>query len=175
MQPNRTWTTADNNAYEVKKAVTMATMLSGRYITDHRARHWSKQNPRGLCHLCLAASKSQDSALSTHSLPLGSLEHLLLECPELSHQRERVRILWMKYTSDKPLIRKLTLGFDNVALEIWLPEMQLLLDPSACPSIIQAAQDYGSGIYVHLFYLSRTWCHALHTRRLKILKLLNIV
>ena len=175
MQPHRIWTTADNSAYEVKKAVTMATMLSGRYITDHRARHWSKQNPHGLCHLCLAASKSHDSAMSNHSLPLGSLEHLLLECPELFQQRERVRLLWTNYTSDKPLIRKLTVGSEDASLQTWLPNMQLLLDPSACPLIIQAAQEYGPGIYVHLYYLSRTWCHALHTRRIKILKLLNII
>ena len=150
-------------------------MLSGRYITDHRARHWSKTNDKGLCHLCLAASRSHDSSLSESLVPIGSLEHLLLECPEISQTRERLKLLWTNYTSDKPLIRKLILGDTDIPSANWLPDIQLLLDPTTCTEIIKAAQEYGSGIYTHIFYLSRTWCHSLHTRRVKLLKLLNIL
>ena len=60
--------------------------------------------------------QSHDSAMSNYSLPLGSLEQLLLECPELFQQRERVRLLWTSYTSDKPLIRKLTVGSEEASL-----------------------------------------------------------
>ena len=50
------WTMAES-PFEVKKACTVASMLSGRYITDHRARHWSSANPSGLCQLCLITDK----------------------------------------------------------------------------------------------------------------------
>ena len=170
-QPHLLWTSPDNN-YEVKKAVTVGTMLSGRYVTDHRTRHWSKTNPNGLCHLCLATSKRDDCSTPIH-IPLGSLEHLLLECQELEDARSNARLLWVKYTEDKPKIRELVSGVEHE--EKWVPDMQLLLDPTVCPSVIIAAQQIGTGIYCHLLYLSRTWYHMLHTRRMKLLKLLNVV
>ena len=81
---------------------------------------------------------------------------------------------WVKYTEHKPKIRELVSGGVEHE-EKWVPDMQLLLDPTVCPSVIIAAQQNGTGIYCHLLYLSRTWCHMLHTRRMKLLKLLNVV
>ena len=54
------WEMAENG-YEVEKALTVCTMLSGRYATDYHARHWSQVNTKGYCQLCLAASHSEDS------------------------------------------------------------------------------------------------------------------
>ena len=45
--------------------------------------------------------------------------------------------------------------------------MQFLLDCSAIPEVIHAAQIYGEKVYRDLFYLSRTWCFALHRERMK--------
>ena len=176
-QPHPIWT-APENSYEITKAVTVASMLSGRYVTDHRARHWSQTNPDGFCHLCLAGNKAQDDQPSHASLlPVGSLSHLLLECPNLQQPRDAVKLLWNNYTLDKPIIRGLVFPnhTESFLPNDWSPEMQLLLDPSACPSIISASQKYGPGILNHILYLSRTWCHSLHSRRQKLLKLLNVI
>ena len=149
-------------------------MLSGRYVTDHRARHWSKTNPQGFCNLCFAARKNDDRS-NPSSMPLGSLEHLLLDCPELSNTRYDAKLLWFKYTEDKPKIRTLLIDTINSSLNNWLPDMQVLIDPTVCPYIVRAAQYEGARIYSHVLYLSRTWCSMLHNRRIKLLKLLNIV
>ena len=37
------WSTADS-PFEVEKAAVTTTMLSGRYVTDQRARHWNQDN-----------------------------------------------------------------------------------------------------------------------------------
>ena len=42
------WSTAET-PYEVEKAAVVAEMISGRYITDFRSRHWDKNNPQGFC------------------------------------------------------------------------------------------------------------------------------
>ena len=176
-RPHPMWTAPDNS-HEVKKAVTVASMLSGRYVTDHRARHWSRTNPEGFCHLCMAASKAQDDHPREDSiLPVGSLTHLLLECPELHQPRDVVRSLWNDYTLDKPIIREIIFSYQNEPSipSNWNPEIQLLLDPTACPSVISASQTHGAGILHHILYLTRTWCHSLHSRRQKLLKLLNVI
>ena len=53
--------------------------------------------------------------------------------------------------------------------------MQLLLDPSACPMVIAAAQTLGDGVVSHLLYMTRTWCHAHHLKRKRLLRLYNII
>ena len=71
------WSMAES-PYEVTKATTVASMLSGRYVTDHRARHWSNKNPNGICQLC---------QILDFPSSLGTLEHQLLSCPALSEVR----------------------------------------------------------------------------------------
>ena len=78
-KPHPMWTMADN-PHEVSKATTVATMLSGRYVTDHRARYWSSSNPQGFCQLCLITGQPRT---------LGTLEHMLLRCPVLADIRSR--------------------------------------------------------------------------------------
>ena len=53
--------------------------------------------------------------------------------------------------------------------------MQFLLDPTACPVVTKAVQVSGDGVLSHLFYLTRTWCHSLHLKRRRLLKLFNII
>lgn len=161
------------NSYENEKVITVIKMLSGRYVSDYHSRHWSKLNPEGICQLCRAKRASNGTNVSI-PVPLGTLDHLLLYCEELSEQRSKCRSLWESYTSDKPIIRSLTINYDldNIT---WYPNMQLLLDPTVCPEIISASQKHRDGIFSHVCYLTRTWCHSIHIRRIKLLKLYNII
>ena len=164
--PHPVWKLAET-PYEVSKACTVATMLSGRYVTDHRSRHWSSKNPQGVCQLCL---------VSKFPPTPGTLEHLLLECPVLSETRRGLYTHRCNYIADKPALIPIidyhtqSQGQEGVNLH-----MQLLLDPSTCPMVVKAAQCEGNGILVHLLYLSRTWCHSHHQKRRKLLKLYNII
>ena len=164
--PHPLWTMSET-PYEVKKACTVASMLSGRYITDHRARHWSRTNPQGHCQLCLATH---------HPATPGSLEHLLLNCPVLAETRSTLTSHWSDYLSDKPALYAIVQHHINTpGLEGAQLHLQLLLDPSTCPTVISAAQEMGKGILSHLLYLTRTWCHSLHHKRMKLLRLYNII
>ena len=161
------WTMADN-PHEVSKATTVATMLSGRYVTDHRARYWSSSNPQGFCQLCLITGQPRT---------LDTLEHMLLRCPVLIDIRSRSMSHWSEYLADKPdllpLIKHhttLTPGPEGEMLMV-----QFLLDPSTCPMVIKAVQLLGNGILHHLLYLTRTWCHSHHLKRKRMLKLYNII
>ena len=160
------WTCAES-PFEVKKAVTMANMLSGRYVTDHRARHWSATNPQGNCQLCMLEKFPETP---------GTLEHLLLCCPALAEVRKDCTSLWSAYMVDKsfllPIVSKHTVNPGECCRN---SNMQILLDPTSCPLVIAAVQQMGPGILSHLMYLSRTWCSAHHLRRRRILKLYNVL
>ena len=170
-EPHPLWKHPESG-YEVKKAATVALMLSGRYMTDYHVRHWSRVNPNGYCQLCLSSRNLMDAEdnIPPSVYPLGTLEHLLLFCPSLNKTRENCRALWESYVHDKPVLKNIVL-FDSSGN----PDVQLLLDPTACPAIIQASQTSGTGILSHILYLCRTWCYSIHVRRRKILKLLNVI
>ena len=169
-RPHSVWTLPESG-YEVKKAHVVATMLSGRYFSDYHARHWSKTNRDGFCQLCLAASHSLESPSPHSPIPLGTLEHMLVDCPSLQETRNKCRTLWEKYCSNQPLLRSILLELE--ALES--PPVQFLLDPSCSPPVIKAIQTVGEGILIQLQYLTRTWCYSHHLRRHKFLKLYNII
>ena len=160
------WSMAES-PYEVSKAVTVANMVSGRYVTDHRARHWSSKNSEGICQL--------SQIFGFPSVP-GSLEHQLLSCQALTEVRSQSVSLWSSYMVDKPMLlpiisaHTLSPGPEGVKLH-----MQLLLDPTASPLVISAVQAHGKSILIHLLYLARTWCHANHVRRRRLLRLYNII
>ena len=167
------WEMAENG-YEVEKALTVCTMLSGRYATDYHARHWSQVNTKCYCQLCLAASHSEDSqSKPDDEIPLGSLEHLLLDCPALNQTRNTSKKMWASYVADKPAL-KILIPIDSEEFASWEPSMEFLLDPTSHPATIRVSQTHGVGIFSSLLYLTRTWCHSIHTRRRKLLKLLNI-
>ena len=164
--PHPLWTMAES-PYQVSKAITVATMLSGRYVTDHRARYWSRSNPDGHCQLCL---------FTGHPATPGTLEHLLLKCPTLAETRTQSNTFWSAYLRDKPFLfpiilhHTLTPGIEGEKLH-----MQLLLDPSTCPMVVRAVQTKGVGILSHLLYMTRTWCHTHHLKRKRMLKLYNVI
>ena len=164
-------TSCAESGYEVKKAIVVANMISGRYFSDYHVRHWSRTNPNGYCQLCLASQRSSDSPPDDEATPLGTLEHLLLECEYLKKTRDKCSQVWLKYISDNPIIRNIIPTANGYVQ----PTMQLLLDTTACPNVISAVQSHGRGILCHLLYLCRLWCYSLHLRRQKSLKLLNIL
>ena len=156
--PHPMWASA-RSPFEVRKAVVVARMMSGRYRTDQLTRHWSKTNKSGLC---LLPGCSGGEA--------GTLEHILLYCPALASARNGVIRLWSNFMVPRnylfPIISSLTLSEAT--------HMQLLMDPSCIPSVISANR-INPDILPSCFYLSGTWAYTFHLRRSKLMKLWNLL
>ena len=122
--PHPMWACA-RSPFEVRKAVIVGRMLSGRYRTDPLARHWSTSNQAGVCQLPDCPGQEP-----------GTLEHILLYCPALEIARSGVIKLWADCMVPReylfPVLSCLTFSEDSM--------MQLLLDPSFIPTIISANQ-----------------------------------
>ena len=161
-----TWTMA-TTPYQVTKACTVASMLSGRYVTDYRARYWSHTNPEGNCQVC---------TFTCHPETPGTLEHLLLKCPALADTRTSANSFWYQYLADKPYLgpviiyHNLTPGDEGDKLF-----MQLLLDPSSCPMVVKLVQDLGLDILSQLLHMTRTWCYSHHLKHKRLLRLYNVI
>ena len=134
-------------------------MLSGKYFTCYHTRHWDLSNSSGACKLCPSSLESP--------APLGTLQHQLLLCPALQPAYTSSAQLWTEFLAARPLLQPIvaeyTLGSPDSSL-------QFLLNPSALPSVIRAAQLLGQVVYKDCHYLSRTWCHSTHVLRLKLLR-----
>ena len=136
-------------------------------MSDLRSRHWSKTNESGFCQLC---------KVNGYPDTLGTLEHMLLVCPALINVRENMRSLWSKYSQTKPILLPIidlhTQSSNPEELQL---HMHFLLDPSSCPIVIRGVQEHGQGLLSDVLYLTRTWCHSHHSKRLKLLRLYNII
>ena len=155
--PHPIWLHA-RSPFEVGKAVIVARMLSGRYKTDRLTRHWSSDNPDGLCRLpdCL----NQE----------GNLQHILLHCPALADARVKMISFWSAFLVSRPalfpVVEHYTMKADHL-----LP--QFLLDPSCLPLVISTNQAHPNTLQDCLF-ISRTWCYAVHLARSKLIRAMNI-
>ena len=162
-QPHRILTAA-GSPYEVDRALIVLKMLSGRYITDYRARHWTPGST-GACRLCPAPAQGP--------APRGDLAHQLLFCPTLAPARNRVLEQWEGHMAPRlhllPLVSHHTLG---ASVELHL---SFLLDPTSLPLVISAAQEYGEVLYQDLLYMSRVWCSSIHNMRINLLKVYGIL
>ena len=156
---HRTFSTA-GSPYEVERATIAARMLSGRYITDHRTRHWDRSNPAGLCRLCPHFNIGG-------APPPGDLAHQLLYCNGLADARARAVQLWVDQIERKPHLQPLI-----ATIIAGQPEdiLSFLVDPSSVPGVISAAQEHGPAVYQDCHHLSRVWCYSNHKRRMKLLK-----
>ena len=156
---HRTFSTA-GSPYEVNRATIVARMLSGRYITDHRTRHWDRSNPAGHCRLCPHFNVGS-------APPLGDLAHQLLHCAGLAEARTRAVQLWALQIAKKPHLRPLI-----AAIAAAHPDeiLAFILDPSSVPGVIRAAQAQGKLVYKDCHHLSRVWCYGNHKMRMKYLK-----
>ena len=155
--PHPIWTSA-SSPYEVSKATIAARMLSGRYRTDQLSRHWTHDNPDGLCRL---------PGCVNHE---GSLTHILLHCPALSESRHNMIKLWSAFMVSRPIllpiIHKYTIAEPTL-------HTQLLLDPSCLPLVISTEKAH-PGTLRDCLYLGRTWCFSTHLARSKLLRLLGL-
>ena len=100
---------------------------------------------------------------------LGSLEHMLLDCVALAPSRAGVLDLWDRSLARHPdllsIVFKFTSGeADNL--------VQFILDPSPLPEVILARQIIGQEVHDILFYITRTFCYALHKAKMKLLGLI---
>ena len=159
-KPHPIWTSCGSNPYECHKAVITARMLSGRYPTDRLQRHWT-ENREGICLLPACASAKSP----------GTLEHLLLFCPSLTHTRQRLLNLATRVSSEHPAIALLLHSAINNQEPSFL--IQLLLDCTTMPSVIRATQDHGIVVQDRLLFLGRTWCYSVHRERMNQLGLLK--
>ena len=151
--PHRIWTIAVQKSYEVAKARIQLLFLSSQYPCAKFSRHWSKDNPQGLCSF----SHCQESQA------VESPEHILLNCPAYASTRNTMIALCLQQKD--PVSHNLVTSF----LLSGSPSkmMQFLLDSSALPEVNYWAQNCGDQVYSNLFYLSRNWCFALHRECLK--------
>ena len=151
-RPHKLWTTAGNNPFEVAKARVQLLFLSNQYPCAKVSRHWSAENPQGLCTYPLCHTKRL----------IESREHILLYCPAYNKVRQRMVTTCLES--------------DNLSVKILLtkylvssnPEltMQFLVDCSVLSEVIQASQKSGPHIFSDLFYYTRTWCFVIHKQRM---------
>ena len=159
-QPHRIWTSAGHKPYEVSKARIQLLFLSNQYPCGARSRHWSQDNPLGLCPYPPCRT------LNTVETP----EHLLLECPAYSSTRERLVSVCLK--QQNPVTHHIILTY---LIHHQPPKLLgIILDSSSVPEVILAAQTFGNSVYDDLLYIGRTWCFSIHRERLKLLGRWNI-
>ena len=125
-------------------------MLSGRYRTDRLLRHFSDSNDS--CALC-------------HQQVPGTIEHLLAQCPTLTHTTNQLLLKLQQSTDIRDTAKTLiTESFNSVK-----STTQMMLDCSVIPSVISAKQKEGNSLIQELFRFTRSWCYSLHKSRLKLL------
>ena len=149
VKPHPIWTTVGSNPFEVTKAIQQARFLSGRYRSESLASHWST-NTNGYC------------LAPTCNTTVETIEHILTECASYRETMRNLCNLWLSVSNPHVLILVLdALCNDREYF------MQFLLDCSVLPPVILATQRHGSSILEKLFYLTRTWCYAIHRKRMK--------
>ena len=154
-QPHPLFSYLQGNNYELRAACIQALILCGRYRTEKLRRHWSK-NKFGYCLFPTCFNLKQ----------IDDIHHFLLRCGGLFEERRRLASITRQFSVDKPVFKLLLdeyLFSDDDDLRI-----QFLVDPSVLPHVISAGQHFGPIIHQYCFKISRMWCRALHTARLKI-------
>ena len=140
------------HSYDTNKMIVQLRMLSGRYRVGSLLKHFSPSNT-GICELC--ATEEED------------LAHILI--PRCPHLQDR-RLLLVEYSRSvlhqSPTCTKILEDMLSCSNQDTL--VQFLLDCSALPDVIRAAQ-LDNTVLPLLFKISRTWCYSMHRTRLKLL------
>ena len=139
------------HSYDTNKMIVQLRMLSGRYRVGSLLKHFSPSNT-GICELC--GTEEED------------LQHMLIRCPNLQDRRR----LLIEY-SRSVLLQSPTCTLileDILSSSSQDTQVQFLLDCSALPDVIRAAQ-HDNTVLPLLFKISRTWCYSMHRTRLKLL------
>ena len=148
--PNRLLTAAANKSYEVAFI-----RLSSQYPCGSLTRHWSKQNPLGLCQQPLCFSQGL----------VETPEHILIVCPAYTTARKAMFLRCISHENSQTQAICVDILLSRSTYHI----LQLLLDSSSIPMVVSAGQIHGEIIHSNLFYLGRTWCFSLHRERQKFL------
>ena len=95
----------------------------------------------------------------------GSCEHLIVLCDALEDDRVRLKSYWISKTAENQALytlinKKLTLSANEF--------LGFLLDPSADADVIRGCQMKSYELR-EVFSLTRTWCYAIHRKRMKLL------
>ena len=148
-KPHPLWSTVGSNQHEVTKAIQQARFLSGIYRTEKLMSHWTS-NQHGYC-LSLTCNKT-----------IETVKHILIECSVYEQTRVNFCRLWL--SAEDPNVLLLVMGAMSSDTDYLL---LFITDCSVLCTVIRASQRHGSTILDKLFYLTRTWCYAVHRRRMK--------
>ena len=159
--PHPIWSTCGSNPFEVHKASFTVKMLAGRYLTDMLQRHWTP-NRSGSCLLPGCA----------HFRTPGTLQHLLLYCPSLAEKRQKLLHLAKRISSEHEALGSVLGHYFSETVNP-TETMQLLLDCTVIPTIVNIVQIYGTSIRDRLLYFGRTWCYNIHRERMTQMGLLK--
>jgi hypothetical protein len=138
------------SSYECNKSLVVAKMISGRYRTEMLCRFWST-NANGYCEV--------DTCVQVQ----GDLEHLLVSCPALHHDRVRVYNLWLLKTAGIPPLQDVLYRMISAPPQ---EQVKFILDPSAHHEVIALVQFYGQPLLQHVMYLTRTLAFNMHRKKL---------
>ena len=141
---------------QVQKSRIHLKMLTGDYLTYEIRAEQSGGSPH--CRCCLPSSSSSPS-----SSPAENLEHILSKCSAYSDVRNRMYIQYKNLCSNS----RTKLEFDNVFNNDKL-FCQFVLDPSSF-NLIERIH-LCDPVLNDLFQLSRDYCHAVNSARMRILK-----
>ena len=131
--PHKLWIAAGPKSYEVAKARIQLLFLSSQYPCAKYSRHWSPENPLGICTFPDCKSRNY----------VESPEHLLLYCPAYSSTRQKMVTLFLRIWD--PISHFLATSF--LLCDSSKMMMQFLLECSVIPDVIRCAQEYGKYIY----------------------------
>ena len=104
-------------------------------------------------------------ALCSHLETSGTLQHLHLFCPSLATRRSNLLNLAAKVAAEHHALSNI---LNNFLFKPSEPSVtiQLLLDCTSIPEVIQTKDNYGPMIMDRLLYLGRTWCYSIHRDRM---------
>ena len=150
-RPHPMWSSAVNS-YQVNKCVVVARMISGRFRCGSLLRHFTP-SCTGICELC--------------GLEIEDLDHILIpKCPHLQERRSLlINFARDRLSKSQPALAIFEKYLHNPDSDSFV---QFLLDPSAAPEIIAAAQVEPT-ILSLIFRVTTTWCYSLNRSRLKLL------
>ena len=152
-KPHILWTSCGSNTYELNKACIQAKYLSGRFRTEKLLSHFGNEN-LPYCQL------HPDTNV------VGDLAHHLVHCPSLASQRELLFEYWKTISCSNTVCNKILLEIQTSKEDDFL---QFILDCSAVPAVIIAAQIHGSEVFNILFKATRTYCYSMYRARLRLL------
>ena len=151
--PHKVLTTAGAKSYEVAKARIQLLFLANQYPTNSNTRHWSVRNPLGFC--------THPPCLEKRIVE--TREHILLECPAYVNTRHNQFLMCLE-TKNPVAHQIITRVFFSYSTRML---MQFLLDCSVMSDVISAVQKSGNLLLKDLFFLTRSWCFALHRQRMR--------